>query len=374
MNVRRLLAPCLALAITVPQVAAQGGQVTIPGSERYLMKSATNGIEYRLDIALPSGYATSGKRYPVFYILDANLEFAHLADTYRQLRIDGGVPEMILVGIGYQEDDPAVYTPAYHANRSRDYTPTAVEAALPGSGQAKAFLGFIKTELIPLIDGRYRTDSTDRALGGHSLGGLFTTYTLLTEPTLFRHYWIGSPSLWWDKEVSFTWVDPATKRAEKPKGRAFLTVGSLESTLMVPPMQRMAARLKAGFPTLEVGSIVFPDETHMSVIGGALSRALRFLYARPIIPIAAADLAQYAGRWKAASGETLRLAAAGPRLMLTMTTYGASMTIELFAEKKDRLFAKVFNLDIGAEREGSGKVVRLRRTFMNAETSFERVK
>ena len=367
---RRLTTPLLALLLAGPALAQ--GPVTIPGAERYSILSKTNGIEYQVDIALPSGYGKTDKRYPVFYVLDGNMAFGSLVDTYLDLRLDGSIPEMILVAIGYKEDDPAVYTPAYHTNRSRDYTPTNVEAAIPGSGKAHAFLTFIKDELIPYMDGRYRTDPTNRGLGGHSLGGLFTNYALLTEPTLFNHYWIGSPSLWWDKAISFSYVAPAIAQAEKPNGRAFLSVGSLESDVMVPPMKRMAAKLAASFPALETTSIVFPDETHTSVLGGAISRALRVLYAKKSIPISAAQKTEYAGTWKSASGETMPIAIQGMALVATMTAFGNLIKADLFAESKDYLFAKVIGADLVVERDPAGRVIRLRRSFAGAEVVFER--
>jgi predicted alpha/beta superfamily hydrolase len=351
--------------------------VSISGSERQIIKSATNGIEYQIDVALPSGYAASDKRYPVFYVLDGNLSFAGFLDAFRQLRLDGGIPPIIVVGVGYKEDDPAVFTPAYAANRNRDYTPTSVDAAMAGSGRAPAFLNFLKDELIPLIDKRYRTNPADRGLGGHSLGGLFSTYALLTEPDLFQRYWLGSPSLWWDHQVSFTWLDQAAARDIKPHGRAFLTVGGLEPGLMIRPMERMALELTKRFPRLEVNSIVFPEETHTSVIGGAVSRALRFLYGRwghPTLPLEQSDAASYSGEWKAASGETISIAPYSKRLTLSMSYTGEMLTMELFVEKKDHLFAAATTLDLVAERDGFGRVVRLRRTFGGAETVFERAK
>ncbi len=369
---KSVLATLTALTI-LPTVAVTQGAVTVPGSQRYLMKSTTSGVEYQIDVALPSGYQSATKRYPVFYILDGNLVFGTLVDAYRTLRIDAAVPEMVLVGVGYPVDDPAVSTPDYNASRSRDYTPTPVEA-IPGSGQGRAFLTFLKDELFPLIDGRYRTDPTDRGLGGHSFGGLFTNYALLTEPGLFRRYWIGSPSLWWNGQEIFATVAPARGRSPHAGGRAFLTVGALEADLMVPPMRRMAALLRQGFPALTVGSMVYPDETHLSVIGGAISRALRFLYARPTVPLTVAEAAGYAGRWVSASGETIVVTAAGTKVSLTMTPFGFPLVAILAAQERDHLFGTNFGMELMADRDQRGRVVRLRRQDMGVETVFERAR
>ena len=340
---RTFLAAATALMVVVP--AAAQSPVSIPGTETYQMRSTTNGVEYRIDVALPAGYATSGKRYPAFYILDSNLAFSIATMTYRASRLEGSVPEIIIVGIGYPGDDPAPYAPGYHASRSRDYTPTAVESSLPGSGGAGPFLQYIKGELIPMIDARYRTDPADRGLGGHSLGGLFTTYALLNDPAIFTRYWIGSPSLWWDKEKIQASVPAARTRADATKGRALLTVGALEGPIMVPPMQRMTAALKVGFPGLTIGSVIYPDETHVSVMGAAISRAFRFLYAR-------------AGK-----------------LMVTMSLLGnPPSTEEYVAESRDHLHGKVMPIDLTAERDAAGKVVRIRRAVIGGDAVFERVR
>ena len=364
-----------ATALMAAAPAAAQSPVSIPGTETYQMRSTTNGVEYRIDVALPAGYATSGKRYPAFYILDSNLAFAIATMTHRGFRLEGSIPEIIIVGIGYPGDDPAPYTPGYHANRSRDYTPTAVESSLPGSGGAGPFLQFIKSELIPMIDARYRTDPADRGLGGHSLGGLFTTYALLNDPTIFTRYWIGSPSLWWDKEKIQGSVPVARTRAGATRGRAFLTVGALEGPIMVPPMQRMAAALKVGFPGLTIGSLIFPDETHVSVMGAAIGRALRFLYARAVVPISAADLAAYAGRWTSTTGETMTAASRAGKLMVTMSILGnPPSTEEYVAESRDHLYGKVLPIDLTAERDPAGNVIRIRRALIGGDAVFERVR
>src|SRR3712207_3662198 len=101
------------------------------------------------------------------------------------------MPEMIVVGIS-------------NTDRTRDLTPTRVarlpdnpNAGFPTSGGADKFLKFIETELIPMVESKYRTQPY-RALAGHSLGGLFAVHTLVTKPELFNSYIAVSPSLQWD--------------------------------------------------------------------------------------------------------------------------------------------------------------------------------
>jgi tetratricopeptide (TPR) repeat protein len=83
-----------------------------------------------------------------------------------------------------------------NTNRNRDLLPTKM-AHVRNSGGGDNFLKFIETELIPFVDNNYRTHPY-RVLVGHSFGGLFAVYTLLTKPKLFDAYIAISPSLHWD--------------------------------------------------------------------------------------------------------------------------------------------------------------------------------
>ena len=60
---------------------------------------------------------------------------------------------------------------------------------------------------MPFIDEEYRTVQTDRGLYGFSMGGLFTVYTMLHHPDLFQRYIAGSPSLWWNDGITFTYEE-----------------------------------------------------------------------------------------------------------------------------------------------------------------------
>lgn len=126
---------------------------------------------------------------PVLFVLDANAYF----DQCRQLLSDRKLADKItLVGIGYGN--------AYLMDslRIRDYTfPKAPEKdSLPNTGGGKAFLDFIKTELMPYLREHYAVDTGNNTLMGHSFGGYFVLYALLNDRDhTFSRYVAASPSL-----------------------------------------------------------------------------------------------------------------------------------------------------------------------------------
>ena len=330
--------------------------------------TSKGGLEYRIDVSLPPKYSTTASvRYPTLYLLDGNLEFAIAAETQRLVNMEGG-PELIIVGIGYQEDDPAVYTEKYAANRTRDYTPTVL-AEDPQGGQAQAFLAFLRDELIPMIDRRYRTDASDRGLGGHSLGGLFTTYALTHEATLFRRYWLGSPSLWWDRQLAFRWLDTAA--APIAGSRVYLSVGELEGDIMVEPMKRMAAGLKARFPRLDVVSTVHPGYGHLSVVAGSVTQALQVLYGRPTIPIQAVDARDLVGRWTSPSGQSFTITRKNGQLVVNDTFPGFRASSALRAYARDEL-ASVQGVPYIVTRDSTGRMAWIIRRLGSPDSLYRK--
>ncbi|MEW5915507.1 MAG: alpha/beta hydrolase-fold protein [Gemmatimonadota bacterium] len=139
---------------------------------------------------------TAQQRYPVLYLLDGDAHFHSVTGLIQALGtgVNGTyvIPEMIVVAIP-------------NTDRTRDMTPTNVTVGFDGkpspafktSGGMGNFLNFIKTELIPQIDQRYRT-LPYRVFVGHSLGGITTINALYTVPETFNAYIAIDPSLWWD--------------------------------------------------------------------------------------------------------------------------------------------------------------------------------
>jgi predicted alpha/beta superfamily hydrolase len=161
------------------------------------LQSKMNGIHYKLYINLPKNYNTGEKHYPVVYVLDADYSFALAKQIGEHLSDRNRIKEFILVGIAYSNAEE------YKKNRTRDYTPSYVPLGGYGpeyqkySGGAEKFYRFIHIELIPYLNKNYRVQNNSTFVG-HSFGGLFGVYLLITHPYIFNNYIIVSPSLWYD--------------------------------------------------------------------------------------------------------------------------------------------------------------------------------
>jgi predicted alpha/beta superfamily hydrolase len=182
-------------------------------------------------------------------------------------------PDLLLVGIGYD-----LAGAARRVQREKDLTPTRISTN-NDTGEAANFLRFLTETLIPTIDVRYRTKPEDRALFGHSIGGLFTLYALFERPELFQSYIASSPSLWWDRATMLEHERRFSKaRATLPKS-VLMSVGSEEPADMLeffqPFADAVASRRYTGF---RFTATVLPDETHLTAFSAALLRGLRTVY------------------------------------------------------------------------------------------------
>ena len=180
-------------------VVADNNNFFLPNTLIKYLQSKVNGVHYNLYISLPKGYHSNTKRYPIIYLLDADYSFALAKQISEHLSDRNRIDESIIVGIAYANPNE------YKKNRTRDYTPTYVPSGGYGqeyqkySGGAEKFYQFIESELIPYFKQRYRTGES--TFVGHSFGGLFGSYLLISHPSLFNNYIIVSPSLWYDDKL-----------------------------------------------------------------------------------------------------------------------------------------------------------------------------
>jgi predicted alpha/beta superfamily hydrolase len=205
----------LPLVLLASAAASAQAPALYDAPERLVIKSQVLGEERVVLVRTPAGYARGAERFPVLYMTDGGAHIQHTSGTISFLAANARMPEMIVVGIT-------------NTDRTRDLTPTRVEqvpgnpnARFPTSGGADKFLKFIETELIPLVESKYRTQPY-RVFAGHSLGGLFAVHTMLTRPELFNSYIAVSPSLQWD---NFVLIDRAKEffKARKELNRTLFT-------------------------------------------------------------------------------------------------------------------------------------------------------
>ena len=271
----------------------------VAGTDSWVASSATTKRQYQISVTLPLNYASSGQVYPVVYATDANFHFGTLVETARALRLENLIPDLIIVGIGW----PVGHAVNAIAPRSLDLTPTAdpawVEAgrrdwprngwpAPEGSGGGPGFLRFIREELIPSIEQKYRTHANDRAYYGFSLGGLFGIYALLNNEGTFQRFILGSPALFWQNRVMFEQERAYATTQKRLPARVFFSVGLDEDATALAELSNQAfvSNLRDFVGVLEQrryeGLILraqyFDGERHNSVAGMTMSRGLRFIY------------------------------------------------------------------------------------------------
>jgi predicted alpha/beta superfamily hydrolase len=220
------------------------------GTEVRLIAARSVEQTFRISVALPSSYATDLERtYPTIYLLDANFYFGMITELTRVMTLCEELPESIVIGIGYPLDTPlAEATKETFRLRDRDLTPVTDPTEENPTGGAAAFLTFIQTELISLIEQEYRADPTVRVLAGHSLGGLFTLYVLLHQPELFSRYVVGSPSLWYGERIIFEYEAAFAQTHTALPVRLYLGIGGREEEVqssMISNFFQFVARLES---------------------------------------------------------------------------------------------------------------------------------
>ncbi|HEV7891972.1 MAG TPA: alpha/beta hydrolase-fold protein [Pyrinomonadaceae bacterium] len=217
--VNAALLAVLAVLLTSSSASAQAPNL-YDAPEQLVIKSQVLGEERTILVRTPAGYARSSEHFPVLYMTDGDAHIQHTSSTISFLARNARMPEMIVVGIT-------------NTDRTRDLTPTRVERVpgnpnapgFPTSGGADKFLKFIETELIPLVESKYRTQPF-RALAGHSLGGLFAVHALVTKPELFNSYIAVSPSLQWDNFGEIDRVKEFFKTRKELNRTLFTSLGN----------------------------------------------------------------------------------------------------------------------------------------------------
>lgn len=258
-------APRVASAPASSAVAAIGETLTI--------ESKLLGEKRVINVYVPPDYATSQERYAVLYMPDGGMkeDFPHVVGSVDVSIKNGIIRPVIVVGVENTE-------------RRRDLPgPTTVPSemkAAPHAGGNDRFRAFLRDELKPLIAARYRT-TTESAIVGESLAGLFVIETLLVDPTLFDGYIAADPSLQWNEHEL---ARSAAARLAWITGPRTLYVATADEPDILEGVAMLVSALRIQAPPIAWRYEPMPGEHHGTIFPTAALRGIRMLFAAPDAP------------------------------------------------------------------------------------------
>ncbi len=208
-------------------MTVNAGLAVILDTRTHIVHSTSVGDDYQLDLWLPDRYAESSQNYPVLYVLDPPGGcFGLVVSTVATHIWEELLPELIVVGIGKPMESLDEWWPV----RCRDYSPKPLPGD-DGSGHSDAFHCALRDEILPFVDTTYRTDTFDRTIWGHSLGGVFVLQMLLSGSGLFHRFIATSPGIVLDGQTLFDLQTDAPPARTQVPGRLFISIGSLDTEL-----------------------------------------------------------------------------------------------------------------------------------------------
>ena len=256
-------------------IAQEGPRAVSPivSGERWTMHSSVLNEDRIISVHLPSDYAQTATKYPVLYALDGEQDFDEVVGVAEALPWARRGPDMIVVAI-------------HNTHRAHDFTTAWSAGISPGQSQwmvaraggADNFLAFLKNELLPEVDRRYRT-APFRILLGHSLGGLFALHALVTAPELFNAtIALSAPAFWNGDEPINRAVELFSKR---PDLRGFLFVDRAATEFDDTPraVQKLGEALRLRAPeTLRWQTQVIAGEDHGTAFVPGVQAGLEFVF------------------------------------------------------------------------------------------------
>lgn len=245
------------------------------------MMSEETGRPYHIFVRLPADYSTSGKTYPIVYLLDGDIAFPLLASYHLLLHYDEAIPEAVIVGVGYGGfgEENGNYRGVDYSTPPLppDYRQGVDEGA--DDGGAAAFQRFLSAELMPRLEADYRVDASRRILVGQSRGGHFVLYSAYAQPDLFWGRIASNPPLYPNETLFF-------QSFENPRDSG--------THLFIASASRDRAPLRAGALALfdhlgaqaatpwRVKTQTMEDETHAAGLPNVYRAGMKWLFADDI--------------------------------------------------------------------------------------------
>lgn len=168
---------------------------------RIWYNSPTLGMNRRMTVYTPAGYETSGKRYPVFYLL-------HGMGGDEEAWIALGRTSQILDNLIAQGKAEPMIVVMTNGNASQEAAPGETHYGMvpPSMNLPKTMEGSFETafpEVVKFIDKTYRTKANkqNRAIAGLSMGGYHSLHISKQYPDMFNYVGLFSAAIMPDKKV-----------------------------------------------------------------------------------------------------------------------------------------------------------------------------
>lgn len=281
MNKVAIFLSCITLLFSSKLLAVpeENRSFNISNSKIVAINSKVLGRTYDLYIKVPGGYFEDKnkiKDYPVLYLNDGPYTFKVAAGVTHFPQMD----KVIIVGISFAHGEGG------QSSRVRDLTPQEdISWTNYTTGGAPKYLEFIEKEVFPFIDKNYRSDNSKRILSGHSLGGSFGAWVLLTKPSLFSGYILTSPSLWFKDDLIFDLESEYSKTNRSLNAKIFVATGALEVPDngmrhdMVDGHRRFIEKLRSrNYNGLRIKDEVVDGTDHYSTFPVGLAKGLNYIY------------------------------------------------------------------------------------------------
>lgn len=245
--------------------------------EMLTINSQALGEERELQIYLPPGYEHKLKRYPVIYTFDGDFLFQTVSTISAHRAGRDFMPESIVVGI--PNNTGKRLDMALAARRSAD-----PDAPIPFGGKTDEYIAFLRDEVIPLIDEKYRTHAHRTLIGmSPTIGPVFQSFW--QTPDLFQGHIALAADVGFYLRGNETFADKivaATHKKNRPK--TWLYIGRAGTDVAHQPQIGAGfAGLKARLdeiesPTAHVMVDIVEGEEHYGMALPALSRAFTHMY------------------------------------------------------------------------------------------------
>ncbi len=235
-----------------------GQSVASANPDSFTIDSKNLNEKCKVFVYLPDAYQSGAETYPVVYVLDGEYYASFTAEASALLAQSQVAPNCIVVGITTN-------------NRQRDFSPPLDEDSgqtqdLKFAGGADQFLLYLKNELVPAVEERYRT-SSPRILIGHSTGGLLAYYALYKAPDLFQGLVSIDGSTWWNKGKVGREVMEYLSHHPNYKGKIFECRKDIKIPVRFPANVDLLAYLDKKRPVgLTYTYLELPNETHGTIV------------------------------------------------------------------------------------------------------------